>query len=144
MRNNENRFSSHYHHQHHYHHHQHHHHRHHHLNALFSDSDGERLKLEWETIRIDSPLIIIINITSIVIIISRRKYRQIRRKKYDFLQKFWRAGFQPKSAFSWKFLQTCFGSFLLPCTTLCQRISWAKKNQKKFKDKILNWNYVLN
>ena len=50
------------------------------ITALFSDSDGVRLELERETITTDSPLIAIINI------IRGRKYRQIRRKKYDFLQ----------------------------------------------------------
>ena len=54
------------------------------ITALFSDSDGERLELERETITTDSPLIAIINI--IINIIRGRKYRQIRRKKYDFLQ----------------------------------------------------------
>ena len=34
---------------------------------MFSDSDGERLKLEWETMRTDSHLIIIINIIIIII-----------------------------------------------------------------------------
>ena len=56
------------------------------ITALFSDSDGERLELERETITTDSPLIAIININIIINIIRGRKYRQIRRKKYDFLQ----------------------------------------------------------
>ena len=56
------------------------------ITALFSDSDGVRLELERETITTDSPLIAIININIIINIIRGRKYRQIRRKKYDFLQ----------------------------------------------------------
>ena len=62
----------------------------------------------------------------------------------SFCQKWWQAGLKPKFSFSWNFLQTFLGFFLLPCTTLCQRILWANKSKKKPKDKILNWNYVLN
>ena len=56
------------------------------ITALFSDIDGAHLELERETITTDSPLIAINNINIIINIIRGRKYRQIRRKKYDFLQ----------------------------------------------------------